>query len=83
MEEMFLRLGFSQTAAMKLLDDQEINSPWTLASLSDKDIANTCVVIKRPGNLVSRKAPNRGGSNFHPGCEESQAHGIHVQNDGT
>ena len=26
-EEMFLRLGFSQTVAMKIKDDQEIDSP--------------------------------------------------------
>ena len=31
----FLRLGFSQTMAMKLVDDQGIDSPQTLASLSD------------------------------------------------
>ena len=33
MEEMFLRLGFS-----KLMEDQEIDYPWTPASLSDVDI---------------------------------------------
>ena len=49
MEEMFLRLGFSQTVAMKLLDDQGIDSPQTLASLSDKDIATICNMIRRAG----------------------------------
>ena len=39
MEEMFLRLGFSQTVVMKLVDNQGMDSPHTLASLSDKDIA--------------------------------------------
>ena len=38
MEEMFLRLGFSQTVAMKLVDDQGIDSPQTLANLSNEDI---------------------------------------------
>ena len=32
-EEMFLRLGFSQMVAPKLLDDQGIDSPQTLTSL--------------------------------------------------
>ena len=39
MEEVFLGLGFSQAVAMKLVDDQEIDAPQTLASLSDEDIA--------------------------------------------
>ena len=60
MEEMFLRLGFSQTVAMKLVDDQEIFSSKTLASLSDKDIAAICNVIRRPDGLVSGKMPERG-----------------------
>ena len=47
MEVIFLRLGFSQTVAMKLVDDQGINSPWTLASLSDEDIATIFDVICR------------------------------------
>ena len=67
MEEMFLRLGFSQTVAMKLVDDQGIVSLWTLASLSDEDIAAICDVIRRPGGLVSGKMPDRGEPNFHPG----------------
>ena len=48
MEEMFLRLGFIQTVAIKLVDDQGIDSPWTLASLSDKDIAAIYDIIHRP-----------------------------------
>ena len=60
MKEMFLRLGFSHTVAMKLVDDQGIDFPWTLASLSDKDIAAICNVIRRPHGLVSGKMPDRG-----------------------
>ena len=60
MEEMLLRLDFSQTVAMKLVNDQWIDSPWTLASLSDKDIAIISNVIRRLGGLVSRKKPDRG-----------------------
>ena len=33
MEEMFLRLVFSQAVVLKLVDDQGIDYPWTLASL--------------------------------------------------
>ena len=35
-EEMFLRLGFSQAVVLKLVDDQGIDSPQTPASLSDE-----------------------------------------------
>ena len=61
---MFLRLGFSQTVAMKLVDGQGIGSPWTLASLSDEDIATICDVIHRPSGLVSWKTPDRGNQIF-------------------
>ena len=59
MEEMFLRLGFSQTVAMKQVDDQWIDSPWTLASLSDKYITPMHDVIRSPGGLLSKKVSNR------------------------
>ena len=59
MNEMFLRLRFSQTVAMKLVDDQGIVSPWTIASISDEDIATVWDVIRRPGGLVSSKMPDR------------------------
>ena len=55
MEEMFLRLVFSQTVAMKLVDDQGTDSPWTLSSLSDEDTTTICDEICRPGGLMSRK----------------------------
>ena len=45
MEELIVRLGFSQAVVLKLVDNQGIDSPWTLASLSDEDIANICDVI--------------------------------------
>ena len=57
--EMFLRLGFSQTVTIKLVDDQWIDSLQTLASLSNKDITTICNVIHRPGKLVSGKTPDR------------------------
>ena len=47
-EKMFLRLEFSQAVVLKLVDSQGIDSPQTLASLSDKDIAAICYVIHRP-----------------------------------
>ena len=59
-KEMFLRLGFSQTVAMKLVNDKEIDSPLTLASLSDENTATICNIIRRPGSSVNRKMPDRG-----------------------
>ena len=60
MEKMFLRLGFSQAVVLKLVDDQGIDSPSTLASLSDKDITAICNVICQPSGLLSGKTPVRG-----------------------
>ena len=82
MEEMFLGLGFIQTVAMKLVDDQWIDSPWTLASLFDEDIATICNAIRRPGGLVSSKIPDRWGANFTSGNKEPEAHSIYVQING-
>ena len=60
MKKVFLRLGFSQPVVLKLVEDQGIDSLWTLASLSDEDIAAICDVIHRPGGLVSKKTLDRG-----------------------
>ena len=59
MEVMLLRLGFSQTVAQKLLDDKGIHSPWTIASLSDKEFV-IISMIREPGGLVSDKMPESG-----------------------
>ena len=60
MEEMFLRLEFSQAVALKLVDDQGIDSPWTLASISNEDITAIYDMICRLGGLVSGKTLDRG-----------------------
>ena len=57
---MFFKLGFSQTVAQKLVYDQGIDSPQTLASLSDENITMICDVIRWPGGLVSSTTPVRG-----------------------
>ena len=59
MEEMSLRLDFSQTVAKKLVDNRGIVLPQTLASLSDEDIATIWDMINRPGGLVSGKTLDR------------------------
>ena len=60
MEEMFLRLGFNQTVAQKLVEDQGIDSQWTLACFSDEDITTICDVMRRSEGLVGRRTPERG-----------------------
>ena len=60
MEEMFLRLGFSQAVVLKLMEDQGIVSPWILASLSDENITAIGDMIHRPGGLVGGKTLDRG-----------------------
>ena len=50
--------------AQKLVDDQRIDSPWTLANLSDNNITKICDVIRKPGGLVGRRTPNRGNQIF-------------------
>ena len=60
MKEMFFRLGFSQAVLLKLVDDQGIDSPQTLASHSGKDVAIICNMICRSDGSVSGKTPDRG-----------------------
>ena len=68
MEEMFIRLVFSQAVILKLVDDQGIDSPQTLGSLSDEDIFIICKIIQWPGDLASSgKVPDRGESDLCPG----------------
>ena len=57
---MFLKLGFSQTVAQKLVEDQGIYSPCTLASPYNEDISAICKVIRRPGGLINRRIPDKG-----------------------
>ena len=45
MEEIILRLGFGQTVAMKVVDDQGIDSPW---SLSDENITTIWDMMQKP-----------------------------------
>ena len=80
-EEMFLRLRLSLTVAMKLVNDQEIDSPWTLASLSNEDIATICDEIRRPVGLVSGKMSDRG--NQISILVEPEACSIYVQDNET
>ena len=60
MQEMFLRWGFGQMVAQKLAEDQEIDSPHTLAAISDKDITAICEEIRKPGGLVNRRTLDMG-----------------------
>ena len=59
MEEMFLRLGFSETVAQKLAKDQGIDSPCALANLSNEDSTAICDIIRRPGYLVGWKTQDK------------------------
>ena len=58
MQMMFLRLGLSQMVAEKPVDDQGIDSPQTLNSLSDEDIGASHDVVIRPGGLVGGRMPD-------------------------
>ena len=42
------------------MKDQRIHSPWTQVGLSDDDITVICDVIRRPGDLISGRMPDRG-----------------------
>ena len=44
----------------KLVDDQWIDIPQTLANLSDEDITMICHVMRRPGGLVYGKMLDMG-----------------------
>ena len=60
MQEMFVWLLFSQRIAKKLVDDQEIDSPNTLASISNNDIVTICDIIRRHGGFISGKTLDTG-----------------------
>ena len=78
MEEMFLRLGFSKAVVLKLVEDQGIDYPWTLASLSDEDIDTICDMIHRPGGLVVGKTLDR-GNQISLLATKNQTRGVNVQ----
>ena len=59
MKVLFLTLDFSQTVAQKLMEDQGIDSPLSLASLFDEDITAICDVMRRPGGQVGGRTPDR------------------------
>ena len=44
----------------KIVEDKEIDIPWTFTSLSGEDITAICDVIMRPGSLVGVRKPDRG-----------------------
>ena len=71
-EEMLLRLGFGQTVAQKLMDDQGIDSPWIIASFSHEDITSICNIIRRP------REPD-----LHCGSKDLEACSVNVQVDRT
>ena len=43
----------------KLVEDQGIDSPWTLVSLFDEVISAISEVIRSPGGLVGGRTPDR------------------------
>ena len=59
MQEMFLRLLFSQMVAQKLAEDQGINSSQILTSISDENITAICDAIRRHGGLVGGRISDR------------------------
>ena len=78
MQGMLLRLRFSQTVIQKLVKDQGIDSPLTLASLSDENITVICDGTRRPGGLVSERMPDR----WNQSSTLSQACHVHIHVDG-
>ena len=58
--QMFIRLLFSHMVAETLVEDQAIDCPKTLASLSDNDIIAICEEIRGPGGLIGRRISDRG-----------------------
>ena len=59
MRTMFIRLMFIKTVVEKIVDNQGIDSPETLSSLSDDDIASICDAIKRSSDLVTGEMSDR------------------------
>ena len=68
--------------AQKLVENKGMNSPWTLASLSDKDITATYEVIKKPGGLMGKRTTDRRNQISFACGKEPQLQSIYVQVDG-
>ena len=73
----FVQLLFSQMVVEKLVQDQRVDFPRTLASLSYENITAICYIIRRPGGLVSRRMPDRENEIFV--LLAKNAHCINVQ----
>ena len=52
MHQAYVRLGFSQAAAVAITDAQDISSIEELRILTNDEIDNLCKVIRRPGGTV-------------------------------
>ena len=50
----------------RIVEDQGIDFPRTLASQTDNNITAICDVIRRPGRLVSERMPDRENQIFVP-----------------
>ncbi len=58
MRAAFTRLGFSNQAALTIVNDQGINSVEELSILTDHEVETLCKVVRRPGGQIAN--PNAG-----------------------
>ena len=52
MRQAYVRLGFTQAAALAITDVQGVDSIEELRMLKDAEIANLCKVMRRPGGTI-------------------------------
>ena len=60
MRAMFERMGFTNTAAILLTDEQGIDALLEVRNLEDANIENLCKVLRRPGGQNTSGNPDPG-----------------------
>ena len=56
----YIRLGFSPKAAKLLVREQRLESPEILRIFTEKNVDDTCHVMRKPGGKNAVRTPNRG-----------------------
>jgi len=63
----FGRLGFTNAAALRLTNDQQMDSLDEISLLQDEEVHNLCDVIRKPGGMIENPNAVDGDGNVIPG----------------
>ena len=77
MKDVYVGLGFTANAALKMVTQQGIDSLEELRELDDKEVENLCRVLRKPGGFMPNPnadpdpAMNQPAEIFDPGTQVS------------